>query len=92
MSAEPNECISCEEATPERCAASKRSCGHHCNHSWTSDSCCWCKKQFGALTEIIHELAKRLGGPEGAGIQGEYLTEAEGWANQIIQAHQEDQK
>ena len=24
------------------CFRSRRPCGHHCNHSWSHDSCCWC--------------------------------------------------
>lgn len=48
-------CISCEEGPcPEgpidvdnyKCPKSKRGCGHHCNHSWTHDSCCWCGSVF----------------------------------------------
>ena len=51
MSELDEECISCEE-DPEpldsidydnfKCKESKRSCGHHCNHTWTHDKCCWC--------------------------------------------------
>lgn len=49
------DCISCDE-DPEpddpvdydsyKCPQSKRTCGHHCNHSWTHDECCWCGKKF----------------------------------------------
>lgn len=48
-------CISCEEdPAPEdpkdydgyMCPKSKRPCGHHCNHSWTHDECCWCNRKF----------------------------------------------
>lgn len=40
-----DDCISCEEEDPKgECPQSQRpSCGHHCNHSWTHDVCCWCK-------------------------------------------------
>lgn len=31
----------------EPCPKSKRSCGHHCEHSWSHDSCCWCKASWG---------------------------------------------
>ena len=42
-----NECISCWEPDfEEKCLNSKRSCGHHCNHSWTHDKCCWCGKEW----------------------------------------------
>lgn len=40
-------CIGCEEQIPDdECEASQRECGHHCNHSWTHDSCCWCGEEF----------------------------------------------
>jgi hypothetical protein len=43
-----SDCSSCGEETPKNeCPASKRSCGHHCNHSWSHDDCCWCSKHFG---------------------------------------------
>lgn len=41
-------CSSCGNGDPENeCPKSKRSCGHHCNHSWTHDVCCWCGMEFG---------------------------------------------
>lgn len=49
-------CISCEEDcepdNPEdpdgfRCPKSQRPCGHHCNHSWSHEECCWCGRVFG---------------------------------------------
>lgn len=42
--ADPNEkCISCEEGTEKNvCMSSPRDCRHHCNHSWSHDSCCYC--------------------------------------------------
>ena len=40
-------CISCEQGYVETCPNSKRSCGHHCNCSWTQDKCCWCGAEFG---------------------------------------------
>lgn len=41
------ECGSCGEGLPDdECKASGRPCGHHCNHSWESDECCWCRVQF----------------------------------------------
>lgn len=42
------ECAACECATWDEgdnvwpCPLSKQPCGHHCNHSWSHDSCCWC--------------------------------------------------
>lgn len=41
------ECASCGELPKNDCKESKRPCGHHCNHSWTHDKCCWCGKEFG---------------------------------------------
>lgn len=42
-----NECICCEEGMPKgECPDSKRECGHHCNHSWIHDECCWCGEEF----------------------------------------------
>lgn len=43
-----NGCITCEETDfiDEACPKSERVCGHHCNHSWTHDECCWCGKHF----------------------------------------------
>ena len=40
------DCIACAEKDPERCPASKRPCGHHCNHSWTRYACHWCGKEW----------------------------------------------
>ena len=42
-----NECLSCGDTPLNECPKSKRKCGHHCNHSWTHDECCWCGKHFG---------------------------------------------
>ena len=43
-----DECTSCHELVPRNeCPNSKRYCGHHCNHSWEQDHCCWCDKEFG---------------------------------------------
>jgi len=40
---EKDECVSCGEGMPGgECSKSKRSCSHHCNHSWSSATCCWC--------------------------------------------------
>lgn len=54
-------CISCEEdcepdnpVDPDEfmCSKSKRPCGHHCNHSWSHEECCWCGRVFG-ITDLI---------------------------------------
>lgn len=44
-----SDCSSCgEESCPaNECPKSQRACGHHCNHSWSHDECCWCGKEFG---------------------------------------------
>lgn len=42
-----DECASCGEGVDDVCSASKRACGHHCNHIWTHDHCDWCEKDFG---------------------------------------------
>ena len=44
------DCDSCDqepEIKKHECFKSKRSCGHHCNCSWTQDECCWCGEKFG---------------------------------------------
>ena len=42
---EAGDCPSCGEGMPRGdCPQSKRVCGHHCTHTWTHDSCCWCKQ------------------------------------------------
>jgi hypothetical protein len=40
------ECASCGEGDTDTCPLSQRQCGHHCNHVWTHDLCCWCGKEF----------------------------------------------
>jgi hypothetical protein len=36
-------CLTCGEIEePEVCQKSERKCGHHCNHTWTHHTCCWC--------------------------------------------------
>lgn len=50
-----SDCTSCMEAAAGgaedcprgECPKSKRSCGHHCNCSWTQDRCCWCGAEIG---------------------------------------------
>ena len=58
-------CTSCEEELPEdECSESRRSCGHHCNHSWNQDQCCWCKKEFGEVAESGNAAASKAVGCE----------------------------
>lgn len=41
------DCDSCaEQDIVGQCPNSRRECGHHCNHSWSHDECCWCGKVF----------------------------------------------
>lgn len=45
------DCAACgefdgSEPDNEKCAAPKRGCGHHCNHTWSHDQCCWCGVNF----------------------------------------------
>jgi len=44
-----DDCSSCgENGEPlNECPQSRRPCGHHCNHSWSYDECCWCGKTWG---------------------------------------------
>lgn len=50
---EDNECATCGEDVEENeCPNSPRPCGHHCNHSWTHDSCCWCGTEWDGEDEI----------------------------------------
>jgi hypothetical protein len=53
-------CTSCEEDPDPldpmdydnyKCKESKRKCGHHCNHSWSHEKCCWCGDIFGPIEE-----------------------------------------
>ncbi|NUS01979.1 MAG: hypothetical protein HOV97_05380 [Nonomuraea sp.] len=52
---ETAQCASCGEAGVEQdeCPASNRPCGHHCNHVWEHDECCWCLTRFGEGGEPI---------------------------------------
>lgn len=44
------DCWSCGEKMPvNECPDSRRSCGHHCNHSWSHDACDWCGAAFADL-------------------------------------------
>lgn len=50
----PAETPDCEDCARKRmgydddtCPNSRRSCGHHCDHSWTHDACCWCPARWG---------------------------------------------
>jgi hypothetical protein len=50
-----NTCTSCHENAPQNeCPKSERDCGHHCNHSWSHEECCWCNKTWGE--EIVSHI------------------------------------
>jgi hypothetical protein len=54
MNEEHDDCTSCAEGMPlNECPKSERPCGHHCNHSWSHDKCCWCGAEFGEEGEEI---------------------------------------
>lgn len=36
------ECLPCAEGDKSRCKRTRRPCGHHCDHVWMDDVCCWC--------------------------------------------------
>lgn len=40
------ECHSCGD-DEEHCPLTRSACGHHCNHSWSHERCCWCGKEWG---------------------------------------------
>lgn len=40
-------CDSCGEDSSDSCVSSQRPCGHHCNHSWSHERCCWCGQEWG---------------------------------------------
>ena len=41
------DCFSCLNHIPKNeCPKSKNECGHHCNHSWKRDECCWCGRTW----------------------------------------------
>lgn len=42
-----SDCATCGEGDDSKCPVSQRKCGHHCNHVWTHDQCCWCGAEFG---------------------------------------------
>lgn len=48
MTTELGECATCGEieGVEGECPESQRPCGHHCNHIWTHDACCWCKVEL----------------------------------------------
>jgi hypothetical protein len=65
------DCFSCEEdCDPNnpidydnyKCSKSKRECGHHCNHVWTHEECCWCGMEFGETEDSPEvELGRQVG-------------------------------
>lgn len=49
--ANPEDCLECGDSIEkDPCPKSKKPCGHHCNHSWTHDVCCYCGKLWGEET------------------------------------------
>lgn len=50
------ECVSCGEGRPTECASSRRACGHHCNHSWSHESCCWCGNRNALM--VLRQIAE----------------------------------
>lgn len=58
------ECDSCELSVEEFCAASKKPCGHHCNHSWSHEHCCWCGKTWGDEFYEEHNVDRDRFDPE----------------------------
>lgn len=55
MVTEEVDCASCgegDEVNP--CDKSQRKCGHHCNHIWTHDKCCWCGVEAEVDTETLY--------------------------------------
>lgn len=48
------DCMSYElKITKEICPKSQKECGHHCDHSWTHDICCWCGKEWGEQSDVL---------------------------------------
>lgn len=45
------DCADCANAAmgydEDMCPNSRKPCGHHCNHSWSHDLCCWCPAEWG---------------------------------------------
>jgi len=57
-----NECLSCEENAEDQCLKSQRECGHHCNHVWSHEECCWCGEVFGPIEDSPEiELGRPIG-------------------------------
>ena len=51
---QPSDCSSCLEGGIPRneCPQSKRECGHHCNHAWSHEHCCWCDQEVGEEEQV----------------------------------------
>lgn len=53
-----NECSSCGESDLlNECPNSEKDCGHHCNHSWSHEACCWCGKSWECEDEEASDAA-----------------------------------
>lgn len=48
----PN-CEDCHREDAELCPKSERACGHHCNHSWSHDACCYCNTEWGEGGAVV---------------------------------------
>lgn len=48
-------CFTCGEGVGQRdeCPGSKRECGHHCNHIWDQDACCWCTAHINEFGDLV---------------------------------------
>ena len=62
-------CTACCEDSPEdECSESERPCGHHCNHSWSHDQCCWCDKEWGEESQTIEAAPRDIKIPDMDGL------------------------
>lgn len=62
------ECLTCGgygDDPDADCLDSKSACGHHCNCSWTQDSCCWCGVRFGGDDERSQHVVHLPSGNKG---------------------------
>lgn len=57
----PDDCTDCAEDPKVVCAKSERPCGHHCNHAWSHDKCCWCQQEWGEGGELLIKPGPPIG-------------------------------